>query len=59
MCKYCKNESDDIPCCEDCYLNRQSHMVFYMNIESAISYMKVALSFITIGEGKKCLVYKR
>ena len=32
MCKYCKYESDDRPCCEDCYLNRQSHMVFYMNL---------------------------
>ena len=32
MCKYCEYESDDRPCCEDCYLNRRSHMVFYMNL---------------------------
>ena len=35
MCKYCKYgryESDDRPCCEECYLNRQSHMVFYMDL---------------------------
>ena len=32
MCKYCEYESDDRPCCEDCYLNRQSHMVLYMNL---------------------------
>ena len=32
MCKYCKYESDDGPCCEDCYLNRKSHMVFYMDL---------------------------
>ena len=32
MCKYCKYESDDRPCCEDCYLNRKSHMVFYMDL---------------------------
>ena len=35
-------------------------MVFYMDsLESAISYVKVALSLITIGKGKKCLVYKK
>ena len=35
MCKHCKYgryESDDRPCCEVCYLNRQSHMVFYMDL---------------------------
>ena len=32
MCKYCKYESVDRPCCENCYLNRQSHIVFYMNL---------------------------
>ena len=32
MCKYCEHESDDRPCCEDCYLNRKSHMVFYMDL---------------------------
>ena len=32
MCKYCKYgryESDDRPCCKECYLNRKSHIVFY------------------------------
>ena len=32
MCKYCKYEYDDGPCCEDCYLNGKSHMVFYMDL---------------------------
>ena len=35
MCKYCeygRYESDDRPCCEECYLNRQSHIVFYMDL---------------------------
>ena len=58
MCKYCeygRYESDDRPCCEECYLNRQS--VFgWICIESAISYLEFALSFITIREGNECLV---
>ena len=32
MCKYCKYESDDGPCCEYCYLNRKSHMVIHMDL---------------------------
>ena len=35
MCKYCKYEryvSDDRPCCEECYLNREIHMVFYKDL---------------------------
>ena len=35
MCKYCKYErceSDDRPCCEECLLNRKSHMVFYKDL---------------------------
>ena len=40
MCKYCKYESDDSPCCEDCYLNRQSHMVFYMNLYRKCDFLR-------------------
>ena len=32
MCKYCEYESDDRPCCEACYLNRKSHIVFYKDL---------------------------
>ena len=35
MCKYCeygRYESDDRPCCEECYLNKKSHIVFYMDL---------------------------
>ena len=35
MCKYCKYGgylSDDRPCCEECYLNRESHIVFYKDL---------------------------
>ena len=35
MCKYCKYEryvSDDRPCCEECYLNRETHIVFYKDL---------------------------
>ena len=35
MCKYCNYEtyvSDDRPCCEECYLNRETHIVFYKDL---------------------------
>ena len=35
MCKYCRYgryRSDDRPCCEECYLNRKSHIVFCKNL---------------------------
>ena len=35
MCKYCKYgryRSDDRPCCEECYLNRKSQIVFYRDL---------------------------
>ena len=35
MCKYCKYGryvSDDRPCCEECYLNRKTHIVFYKDL---------------------------
>ena len=35
MCKYCeyrRYESDNRPCFEECHLNWQSHMVFYMDL---------------------------
>ena len=35
MCKYCKYgryRSDDRPCCEECYLNRKTHIVFYKDL---------------------------
>ena len=59
MCKYCKYESDDRPCCEDCYLNRQSHLVFYLNLYGKCDFLCEGCVDITIGEGKKCLVYKK
>ena len=35
MCKYCeygRYESDDKPCCEEYYLNRKSHIVYYKDL---------------------------
>ena len=35
MCNYCRYgryRSDDGPCCEECYLNRKSHIVFYKDL---------------------------
>ena len=32
MCKYCEYESDDRPCCEEFFLNRKIHIVFYKDL---------------------------
>ena len=59
MCKYCeygRYKSDDRPCCEECYSNRQSQMVFYMDLYRKCDFLCKGFSFITIREGKKCLV---
>ena len=42
MCKYCeygRYESDDRPCCEECYLNRKSHMVFHMDLHRKCDFL--------------------
>ena len=31
-CKYGRYGSDDRPCCEECYLNRKTHIVFYKDL---------------------------
>ena len=35
MCNYCRYgryRFDDRPCCEECYLNRDTHIVFYKDL---------------------------
>ena len=57
MCKYCKcgrYRSDDRPCCEECYLNRKSHMAFYMDLYIKCDFLCEVC--IMIREGNKCLV---
>ena len=31
-CKYGRYVSDDRPCCEECYLNWKTHIVFYKDL---------------------------